>query len=640
MTIQKPKNTRVILASNVSIIETCSDFPPSLVGAKLKYPLQAIDEPVYQRLLPPGPLSTISELPKLELLEGFSSPSSLASTPPSRQTGKSHQEEPTKAAKGSRPSPMDAEAAKQNEDEGTSSRSSTIPFASPVEAASMPLPQSPTSDDRTESVNGRSLPDPEHGQETALPDLDSRSEELTAGATEQSSGPNNEGKDTAISRLNSFLPQWMADKLPREEAGLADAKATRSPSVAPGAYPESDSTEDTPMPNPGHASRGPPAEAAPPDANLPRSTGNNIRPRKSVSIALPEAEKEERNPQGPNAKAKDENGINKATLNPEENFDHKPEGKQRRENSVTAVDRNLRRAAQDEKPNEPAAAERTRPQDRVQDLENSALQGSRESSLKPSRASTQRDGSPIRRKSSIAASQTNGDKADTSTLHERESLAPSDADNSSLLPLLSSSPEDARSSRFFESIDDYDRVTAGTKAGKQAELRDQARSDSASVVDDLSSLSTISSLDHSQVDEVEMGTASEHTTPLVGNGEGRSRTRTSLPTPTIVVKEASEAEDPLQSPPLRAPTTTPDQDNSSPRRRTTFAALGEPSDHQGHVKLPMKRRKLYVRKARYSVLRQPILKAALGRQVGAQTKMALKKLANGELIVIEPPTNL
>ncbi|KAL9011115.1 MAG: hypothetical protein Q9173_004013 [Seirophora scorigena] len=619
------------------VVTTC---PPSFVGAELKRRLQAADEPVYQQLLPLAPLSTISELPKVELLEGFSSSSSLASGPPVQQTEGSHQKEPTKAAKRSKSRPMDAEAAKKNDDQGTSSPSGTLPLASPAEAASMPLPQSPISDDKTEPVDDRRSPDPERGPEMFHTKLDSRSEESKAGATDRSSGPNNEEKDTAISRLNSFLPQWMADKLPREEAGVADARATRSPSVAPGGYPGSDSTEDTSIPTPGQASEDPQAEAAPLDPLPPRSTDQSIRPRKSVSIAVPNPDKKQGNSERANTTAKDETRTNKAASDPEEDADQKPEGKHRGEHDAGVEDRNLRRAEHDEESNEPAAAESIRPQDPLQDPENSALQEDRKSFLKPSRIYTHRDDSPISRKSSIAASQTNGDKADTSTLHERESLAPSDADNSSLLPLLSSSPGDARSSRFSESMDDYDRATAGTKAGKQAEVRHETGSDSPPVVDDLSSPSTISSLDVSQVEGMGRETASEHTAPLIGNGEGRSRAGTSLPAPKIVVKEASEAEDSLQSPPLRAPTTTPVQDGSFPRRQTTFAALGELSDHQGHVKLPMKRRKLYVRKARYAVLRQPILKAALGRQVGAQTKIALKKLANGELIVIEPPTSL
>ncbi|KAL9055488.1 MAG: hypothetical protein Q9206_003115 [Seirophora lacunosa] len=639
--LNDPLNKRSKLASTASSPETCSDYmPPSFVGAELKRRLQAADEPVYQQLLPLAPLSTISELPKLELLEGFSSSSSLASSPPLQQTERNHQREPTTAAKRSKSGPMDAEAATNNDDQGTSSPSGTLPFASPAEAASVPLPQSPTSDDKTEPVHGRRSPDPEHEPEMFHTELDSHSEASKVGATDRSSGPNDEEKDTAISRLNSFLPQWMTDKLPREEAGVADARATRSPSVAPGAYPESDSTEDNSIPTPGQASGDPQAEAAPLDPLPPRSTDQSTRPRKSVSIALPSPDKEQGNSERANTSAKDETRTNKAASNPEEDADQKSEGKRRGESDAAIEDRNLRRAGHDEERDELAAAESMRPQDQIQDPENSGLQDGRKSFLKPSQTYAHRDGSPTSRKSSVAASQTNGDNVDTSTLHERESLAPSDADNSSLLPLLSSSPGDARSSRFSESMDDYDRATAGTKAGKQAEVRHQKGSDTPPVVDDLSSPSSISSLDVSQEEETGRETASEHTAPLVGNGESRSRAGTSLPAPKIVVKEASEAEDSLQSPPLRAPTTTPVQEGSFPRRQTTFAALGEPSDHQGHVKLPMKRRKLYVRKARYAVLRQPILKAALGRQVGAQTKIALKKLANGELIVIEPPTSM
>lgn len=241
---------------------------------------------------------------------------------------------------------------------------------------------------------------------------------------------------------------------------------------------------------------------------------------------------------------------------------------------------------------------------------------------------------PISRTSSIATSHKDTDKADTSTLHDQESLAPSDADNSSLLPLLSSSPGDARSSHFSESLDDNNTAVRGPRSGKRPEMIQGMDIDIPPKADGRSSLSTISSSVGSGMAETAYPLAPDD------NGEGPSYAGSSLPAPKIVVKDASEAEDLSRSPPPRAPTTTPVHEGSAPRRQATFAALGELSDHQEPIRLPMKKRKLYVRRARYAVLRQPILNATLGRQVGAQAKLALKKLADGELVIIEPPRNL
>lgn len=176
-------------------------------------------------------------------------------------------------------------------------------------------------------------------------------------------------------------------------------------------------------------------------------------------------------------------------------------------------------------------------------------------------------------------------------------------------------------------------MATGSGQAREAKWEDLATSPPGD--DDSSSQSTIGSSTASRAEE--KGKAK---IPGVDNGEGSSRKASSFPPPKIIVKDATEAEDSLETPSLVAPATTPVQDGTPPRRQATFAALGEALPDQRAVKLPMKRRKLYVRKARYAVLRQPILNAALGRQVGAQAKTALKKLANGELIVVEPPTSL
>ncbi|KAI4260438.1 MAG: hypothetical protein LQ352_000300 [Teloschistes flavicans] len=254
-------------------------------------------------------------------------------------------------------------------------------------------------------------------------------------------------------------------------------------------------------------------------------------------------------------------------------------------------------------------------------------------------APKQRSASLSTRSSSIAAWQGDTDKADGSTLHERESLAPSEGDGSSLKPLLPSSPRERRSSHFCESLDhDHEEpVVTDSKDGTLPKDKDR---DSLPLKDDDSSsqstiVSSITSEEKADTKAVQGGRL-----PREGTGIDLDHGRDSLPPPAIVVRDASEAEESLRTPPLVAPATTPVQDDSLPQRRATFVALGEVLPDQRAIKLPTKRRRLYVRKARYAVLRQPILNAVLGRQVGAQAKMALKKLADGELLVIEPPTSL
>lgn len=237
------------------------------------------------------------------------------------------------------------------------------------------------------------------------------------------------------------------------------------------------------------------------------------------------------------------------------------------------------------------------------------------------------------RSSSLAGWQGDTDKADGSTLHERESIAPSEPDNSSLKPLLPSSPRERRSSHFSESLnDDHEGPgPANSRHGTQPEGKN--RDSSPMKDDDTSSQSTIVSSITSEEEKAERKAVQDVGASRRDTGMDLDRGRDSLPPPAIVVRDASEAEDSLRTPPLVAPATTPVQDDSLPRRQTTFVA------DQRAIKLPTKRRKLYVRKARYAVLRQPILNALLGRQVGAQAKVALKKLADGELFVIEPPTS-
>ena len=53
--------------------------------------------------------------------------------------------------------------------------------------------------------------------------------------------------------------------------------------------------------------------------------------------------------------------------------------------------------------------------------------------------------------------------------------------------------------------------------------------------------------------------------------------------------------------------------------------------------IKVKRRSLYLRKARNLVARETILKMTLGRQLATPTKQALKRLAHGETVIEEDP---
>ena len=56
-----------------------------------------------------------------------------------------------------------------------------------------------------------------------------------------------------------------------------------------------------------------------------------------------------------------------------------------------------------------------------------------------------------------------------------------------------------------------------------------------------------------------------------------------------------------------------------------------------HKIVKVRRRSLYLRKARNIAARKTILRMTLGRQLASPTKQALRQLANGETIIDEPP---
>ncbi|KAL8997321.1 MAG: hypothetical protein Q9188_006356 [Gyalolechia gomerana] len=608
----------------------------SFAGAKEEYPPRLMTEqvPPKDQFIPLAPLSTIVELPRQEPSEKSSDADPPASIQASQGVVVGTLQDSDKVAK-----PGISDSMQKDEvDNYRVEESPTVPDSH--EAASIPLPKSPVSDDPLDSsdpLQSAALTD----DQGSTPQPSPRAHELKAEVTEQIDRSNGEERDTWASRLSSILPQAIFEQPTRQNTDEPNTRNFRAPSVAPGAYPESDSMEETPKPTPDSDVEEPQAETGRSQTDL---SSKSTRPRKSVSIILPNAGNDSKSAERTKtdvSSTKRDDSMNPSGSSLEEKLKNGTEAEESPQDDTMARTERPRQASQGEQHRKDTVRESEEPEEgkkieNTKGMDNCILkQDNPELFLKRFQTSSNRGGSPASPASSIAASQEGTDKADLLTLHERESLAPSDADNSSLNPLLSSSPRYARSSHFSESLGDHRSELMPTEHGKAV----ATNADSPPVVDDLSSISTISSYTSSKAEKTGAKREAEYPFPPIDNGEGASHTEPSQLAPKIVIKNASEAESSRQSPPLRAPATTPVKDGSSPRRRTTFIALGDPSD-QGPVRLPMKRRKLYLRKARYHVLRQPVLNAALGRQEGAHAKSALKKLANGELIIIEPPGSL
>ncbi|KAL8944162.1 MAG: hypothetical protein Q9216_000586 [Gyalolechia sp. 2 TL-2023] len=622
---------------------------PSFASAKEEHPSSFITELVSSKnqFIPLAPLSTIAELPKQEPSDRSSATNLPVSIQASQGAVAGPQKDSDQVAKPRTPDSMEKHEVDSYRVEGSSR------YSDSHEAASIPLPKSPVSGDPFDSSDALQSAAPTNGPE-CFQQPSPGPLESTAEATKQTVRPDGEERDTWASRLSSILPQAMFEQPTRQNTGMTDTRVSRAPSVAPGAYPESDSMEETPKPTPDSDMEKPETETGLSQNDPPTKSA---RPRKSVSIILPNADKDfesaKRTMTG--SPTKGNASVNPARLNLEEKLKTGTEAEESPQDDTMVRNERSRQASQGEQHGKDTVREREeleKGNENTKSMGNCIIQSGTltllnpavsaphsdaQLSLNPSQNSSNRNGSPTSPASSIAASQEGTDKTDLLTLHERESLAPSDADNSSLNPLLSSSPRYARSSHFSESLGDNRSGLMPTEGGKAVAPNHETDADTPPIVDELSSISTTSSSTGSEAEKTGSKRESAYPFPPTANGEEPSHTESSQP-PMIVIKNASEAESSRQSPPLKAPATTPVQ-GSSPRRRTTFIALGEPSD-QGPVRLPMKRRKLYLRKARYHVLRQPVLNAALGRQEGAHAKSALKKLANGELIIIEPPGSL
>ncbi|KAL8927653.1 MAG: hypothetical protein Q9172_001282 [Xanthocarpia lactea] len=569
--------------------------PPSLVGDEEKYPPHSTIEhvsPLHQ-ILPSYSLPSIAKSPQQEArLEIKPEAPAL----PSQAFREARMSVPRRASESGNSDSTDESKGTMRETGGIPQASNIVPLSPIVEAAGVPLPSSPASDDspgRLSSSNGQ------HSPRSPGPDVGAS----TAEVVESASGPSGDGNDTWISRLNSLMPNAIIDGSSRRSTDHSDTRASRSPSVAPGAYPESDTTEEYLKQNKDQQ-----VEQIHPRIDPPQLDEKSVRSRKSVSIVLPGTSNE--------IKIGQEN-RKESMISSEEQSEKVSPSKSQDEIDSEAL--------------------------RKQDFEENASDRNRyqpEADKELLQAPTQREASIGSRTSSIAPSQNDTDRSDLSILHERESLAPSEADNSSLMPLLSSSPGDARSGHFSESLEENHVNPVAERAPEEAENQERA-ANTPQIADDSSGLSKVNSPTSSKSEKVHKNKPLDDPFLPADNTEGPSNAESSLPPPKIVVRDASSAEDSIQTPSLLAPATTPVRDSSTlPRRQTTFIALGEPLDHERPVKLPMKSRKLFIRKARYAILRQPILNAALGGQVGPQAKQALKKLAHGELIVVEPPRSL
>ena len=134
-----------------------------------------------------------------------------------------------------------------------------------------------------------------------------------------------------------------------------------------------------------------------------------------------------------------------------------------------------------------------------------------------------------------------------------------------------------------------------------------------------------------------------------------------LPIPKIYVQNPSDATEPDVASPNRkhsdssrkssmsVPRTLHSATQSPERRRSTLAgrlpafvdsvAAKDQGTNGGH-KTPVRKRKLYLRKARNVAARRVILDITLGRELAKQTKPALRRLAKGEHVTFEVSTRL
>lgn len=251
--------------------------PPSLVAAEEKYPpLSDIEHvsPLHQ-ILPLYSLPSIVELPKQEAHSELNAALPSSPTHSSQETKMSTIELPRRASVSGKSNSEGVSEGRTQENQGTSRMTSVSPLSPIAEAAGIPLPSSPSSVDVPEQFSSENG---EHSAQVQASELGAP----TAEAIDRASKPSGVENDTWTSRLTSILPDAVLDRPSRQNTGTANNRASRASSVAPGAYPESDSTEGSLKQN-----QDEPVEHAHAKIDQPEPDEKTIRPRKSVSIVLP-----------------------------------------------------------------------------------------------------------------------------------------------------------------------------------------------------------------------------------------------------------------------------------------------------------------------------------------------------------------
>lgn len=226
-----------------------------------------------------APLSTIAELPKQEPPGSLSETKPPASIEASQEVMVIAQQDPNQVAK---PETSHSMEKHENPNVGVNETSRSLENG---KAASIPLPSSPVSDDHVDStdLSRSTAPTDDSGshQEPSQPLSESK-----AKAAEEIDHPDGEERATWASRLSSILPQAMLEQPTEPDTDVANTRPSRMSSVAPGAYPDSDSMEETLKPTPDSDVEEPQAESRSPQTIPP---GKSTRSRKSVSIVLPDA---------------------------------------------------------------------------------------------------------------------------------------------------------------------------------------------------------------------------------------------------------------------------------------------------------------------------------------------------------------
>ena len=157
-------------------------------------------------------------------------------------------------------------------------------------AASVPLPDSPATEE------SQRFPE----QDRSGPEDASQQRSNTVAADTQDTTPaparNIEETDTWTSKLASILPRSTFNQPTRQNTASSNIassnRASRSASVAPGAYPESESAGESLAETPNAITETSEVENDLSSSTAPRSDEKSIRPRKSVTIALPDTANE------------------------------------------------------------------------------------------------------------------------------------------------------------------------------------------------------------------------------------------------------------------------------------------------------------------------------------------------------------